>query len=378
MLSWPTRLDQMWILLDSSVLTEGDWGLTGAAAQALLAASERNRLRLVVPEIVIREVTNSQGEREMAAISKVNSEQRKLRRLQNHFSIKPPILPDPAPVREAYAEQLRERLKQARVETPALPDVPQDQVVDRALARRRPFDSEGHKGYRDTLIWLNVLDLVNEDEELLFVTDDGDFLAKDDKGKLHQHLLDDLAERGINATSIRVCDSLEAAVEITLEPAREVLEKLKQRLDTDIDLQERVEQELEGLTSDTYLIEDSEVDVAIDSEFEPFAGDLEEQELVEVFDLGSINLNDAHQISADRFVVTADVSAEADYRLSLSTAGFWRDPRRVPADLDLTADERHAYISGSARVRLLLRAEYDPERDMLGDLELEQMVGDPS
>lgn len=110
------------------------------------------RLRLVVPEIVIREVTNSQGEREQATINKVNSEQRKLRRLQNHFSIDPPVANNPAPVRDAYAEQLRQRLEEARVHTPALPDLPHDRVVDRALARRRPFDSEGHKGYRDTLI----------------------------------------------------------------------------------------------------------------------------------------------------------------------------------------------------------------------------------
>ena len=91
----------MRILLDSSVLTEGDWGLTGAAAQALLAASERNRLRMVVPEIVIREVTNSQGEREQAALSKVNSEQRKLRRLQKNFSIDPPAATKPTSVRGA-------------------------------------------------------------------------------------------------------------------------------------------------------------------------------------------------------------------------------------------------------------------------------------
>lgn len=105
---------------------------------------------------------------------------------------------------------------------------------------------------------------------------------------------------------------------------------------------------------------------------------IEEQELEGVYGLGSINFNDAHQISGDRFVVTAEVSAEANYRLSLSTSSFWRDPRRVPADLDLTAGERHAYIGGSARVVLLLRAEYDPGKDELGELELEQMVSDPS
>jgi predicted nucleic acid-binding protein len=368
----------MRVLLDSSVLTDGDWGLTGAAAQALLAASERNRLPLVVPEIVIREVTNSQGEREQAAINKVNAEQRKLRRLQDHFSIGPPVVASPPPVRDAYAERLRERLEKARVQIPDLPDLPHDRVVDRALARRRPFDSEGHKGYRDTLIWHNALDLLGEGEELLFVTRDGDFLAKDDKGKLHEHLLDDLAEHEIDASLIRICDSLETAVEVTLEPAQEILEKLRRQLDIDIDFRERLEQELEGLALDTYSIEDGEVEIAIDSEFQPFSDDLEEQELEDVYGLGVITFNDAHQISGDRFVVTADVTAEASYRLLLSTSGFWRDPRRVPANLDLTADERHAYLRGSAKVILLLRAEYDSGADKLGELELEQMISDPS
>jgi hypothetical protein len=367
----------MRVLLDSSVLTDGDWGLTGAAAQALLAASERNRLALVVPEIVIREVTNSQGEREQTAINKVNAERLKLSRLQDNFSIDLPAVVDPLPVRDAYAERLRERLENARVHIPDLTDLPHDLVVDRALSRRRPFDSQGHKGYRDTLIWHNVLDLLVKGEEVLFVTRDGDFLDKDHTGKLHRHLLDDLAEQEIDSSSIRVCDSLDAAVKITLEPAREVLEKLRLRLDTDTEFRERLDQELEGLAVDTYSIEDDEVEVAIGSEFQPFSDGIEERELEEVYGFGAITLNDAHQISENRFVVTAEVTAEASYRLLLGTSGFWRNPRRVPVDLDLTADERHAYISGSASVILLLRAEYDSGADELGELELEQMISDP-
>lgn len=54
-------------------------------------------------------------------------------------------------------------------------DVPHAEVVRRALERRKPFDAEGHVGYRDTLLWCSfvrwlVKGTEGASEELIFIS----------------------------------------------------------------------------------------------------------------------------------------------------------------------------------------------------------------
>jgi hypothetical protein len=41
--------------------------------------------------------------------------------------------------------------------------VSHDAVVERALERRQPFDTAGHNGYRDALLWETVLELLRDE-----------------------------------------------------------------------------------------------------------------------------------------------------------------------------------------------------------------------
>ena len=56
----------MRIVIDSSVIVEGDWNLEHNAAQALLAACERGAIELYVPRVVLNEIRNAFEEREKA------------------------------------------------------------------------------------------------------------------------------------------------------------------------------------------------------------------------------------------------------------------------------------------------------------------------
>src|SRR4051794_15465988 len=53
----------MRVLLDSNSMIEHDWWLAGGSAEALLSASSRQSVRVIVPQIVIDEVVAKFSER---------------------------------------------------------------------------------------------------------------------------------------------------------------------------------------------------------------------------------------------------------------------------------------------------------------------------
>jgi len=74
------------------------------------------------------------------------------------------------------------------------PDVSHRDVTARALARRRPFDSLGHEGYRDALIWESVLAFARTlaRERVVLVSRNSKDFA-DAAGDLHADLRRDVA-----------------------------------------------------------------------------------------------------------------------------------------------------------------------------------------
>lgn len=94
------------------------------------------------------------------------------------------------------------------------PNVSVQGVVERELARRRPFldiEKVGTIGHRDTIIWLGLVGLAaaRADVDILFVTKDKGFLDKDG---LHIDLREDLAKAGIDATRVRRMSDLYSVV----------------------------------------------------------------------------------------------------------------------------------------------------------------------
>lgn len=83
------------------------------------------------------------------------------------------------------------------------PTISHKKVVERALKGKKPFKPDGKNGYRDYIVWLTCLGLVKTYtcEEIHFITDNvTDFSAdnKEHKHELHNDLLSDLDECGID------------------------------------------------------------------------------------------------------------------------------------------------------------------------------------
>ncbi len=87
------------------------------------------------------------------------------------------------------------------------PHVEHDAIVARATKRIRPFDANGG-GYRDTLIWLTVLDLVRDShgEEVVLLSADRKAFWQDEK--LHPHLQEEVDRDLPEGSTFRIAAAL--------------------------------------------------------------------------------------------------------------------------------------------------------------------------
>ncbi|MCI7566894.1 MAG: PIN domain-containing protein [Treponema sp.] len=135
--------------------------------------SELN-IKLITPEIVLDESINKLKD----SIKEINSYSKKIQstnawklanKLNNSFSIiRDELCDDNLTIK--MENTLKNEIKTLGDILP-YPTITHKEVVQRALNRNKPFDSEGHNGYRDTIIWesLKTLLLRSDIDEVYFI-----------------------------------------------------------------------------------------------------------------------------------------------------------------------------------------------------------------
>ena len=109
----------------------------------------------------------------------------------------------------SYPNTLRSRLNDLGIKIIPYPLISHEKVVERDLDARRPFKESG-RGYRDTLIWESVLNVVDKSSkeipDVVFVSNNiKDFC---EENILHPDLVRDLTEREISINAIKLYRSL--------------------------------------------------------------------------------------------------------------------------------------------------------------------------
>jgi hypothetical protein len=181
------------IFIDSNVFFE-NWHLNSASFQRLGSFIPNSDAILIIPEVVCLEVQNLYT-RERARLT---SELKKLYdKLQRQLTTK--IDYDSAAFSEAYdfKQVLREAFQFVTIIS--FENIPHATLVSRAMVPLMPFrDSE--KGYRDSLIWLSLIDFLKDkpaSDQVYFVSENtNDFYTKD-KVELHKDLSLDISANGI-------------------------------------------------------------------------------------------------------------------------------------------------------------------------------------
>lgn len=178
------------LVVDANILIQDFW-LEGSVWAYLI---NRNFLshKLVVPRIALEEATANIERRAQDLLQRI-SQFGATARLRSQYQ----LLFNRRGIGKESASMLGKRYKRhvlkiirkynGMVVEP--PDVSLNLLLQRSIKRRKPFNS-GDKGFRDTLIWLNTLDLVKTYQRVSFVSANTKDYAKEDG--LHPDLDQDL------------------------------------------------------------------------------------------------------------------------------------------------------------------------------------------
>lgn len=175
------------LVLDANILIKDFWW-EGRSPQHLI-----NRLFLlhtiVVPELALLEASTEIARRAsdlLVRIDKSGLTPRLLSQYQRLFRKTTKDGEDGASLSKRYEEYIRELVSSHGGLVAPTPDLPLATIVERSVLRVKPFN-RGDKGFRDTLLWLGVLDLIQAYKRVSFVSANTDDFSDKDR-ELHPDL----------------------------------------------------------------------------------------------------------------------------------------------------------------------------------------------
>ena len=359
----------MRIVLDATTVIAEGYGRS-ARFRTLLSASAAAGYTVYIPRVAIAE-TAGKFSRELDRHSQ--SARRtlgQLSRLLGERPESPDLKIDPEAETTLFEEALLEQLSDADVSILPYPEVAHEELANRAISRKRPFDEKG-SGYRDALIWFSILRLASEsDDPILLVAGDEDF-GDGKKGVLHSDLIDDLICNGHPHDRVLLSKSLAQVIDEYIRPSLTEIFWVDPQATLMIlafDIQDSVESAIE------YEYEDQEWDpqeLGLPPEcVEP---DLEKVKWLEL-----INVVDVRQLPNHKFLVRVEASVLATFEVFLlrSNSRILReDPRFRVTQLDWNAE------SWTVDVILALRAvvdlvvhEFNPREHQAQAVSMEPLV----
>ncbi|MBM0260576.1 PIN domain-containing protein, partial [Micromonospora sp. 4G55] len=198
----------MIVLLDATVFVK-DPMCSGVAWRVLAHRMPAWSVDVRVTEVVIAEAVAGFGRRIDEALVGLDRWSGKHAGALGLSAIASTAHTDISAFKAAYEDRLHGLLRSARVEVIPPADVPHMDMVNRATKRRKPCDQSGN-GYRDTLNWLTLMKVANEDpeREVVWVTDNTRDFADESGTGLHPQLVDEL--RAAGAERVRWMPSLQA------------------------------------------------------------------------------------------------------------------------------------------------------------------------
>lgn len=197
------------VVLDSTSLVS-DLLLRSAPLVSLTERCRSGALTLVVPEVVVRETVARFGRfcEEVAGLERRSAALRSRLGLEG-LTVKVDIESELSD----YDRRLRDLLKSKGALIAPIPAVAHEELVDRAVMRRKPFAESG-TGYRDALIWSTVLRHVGDGPAVLVTNNHRDFAESDDRISLVcSDLARDLVDTGIRHDAVLIASDVSAAIE---------------------------------------------------------------------------------------------------------------------------------------------------------------------
>ena len=360
----------MHLLIDSTEFCK-DFNLQGPDFRVLLDVVVQTGDSIYVPQVVIDEVCNKYREKLQSSRLKIQSEYEELGRLTlGQVSNSREVTDEEiARVTERHRAALLKRLRDAKATILPYPEIPHEQLVQRALMRKKPF-SESGAGYRDALIWEGVKALIpNETAQVVLVTGNTrDF--SDGKGHLHADLVDDLIQSQLSSDSVELVPSLHDFVERKIVPTLEKLEEAKLRLAKGqyhgINLSELIADQANDFIR---FREVDPTDIGLPAEFEnPGMAFLEDVQLTSV--------DSVRQIPSGELLVEVKISAICDFDFYVYKSDLHvLSDNDMPTIIDSNWTDRHVWASKSKPVDMGLTLTMDVEKQRITSVEVSWIAG---
>lgn len=213
------------VVIDSNALI-ADYRLRSVAMTGLVERFRANKLRLVVPEVVVREVIAHFGRDLTEAAATMTKAAGTLGRLGLDA---PAHTLNPREGAAEYEQWLRGQLQELGASIPEPPEVQHLDLVDRALQGRAPFSDDGRKGYRDALIWETVLSCARAGTVAFVTNNHRDFAeSTDDVSLVAPTLRADLMRIDEPHDQVLVCRTPDAVIKHLFLPDEQLLAALRE------------------------------------------------------------------------------------------------------------------------------------------------------
>lgn len=294
----------MLVVLDANVFC-ADFQMSGNAFRVFLTGFRKAGLKPCVPESVVDEVLNKYKENCDDLARRAAKLSHDAGRLAGSNLIK--VFPDREYTDLLYSEYstklAKAILNNGFVQLP-YPSISHKDLAQRAVTKRRPF-RESDSGYRDSLLWLSVVERLTKDREpIAFVTNNTrDFGSE---GKLHDHLIEDLNKVDLSSDVLRLFSTLSELNEAMILPTLKRLDEVRQKL-----MDESNPQALRN------WVEISFIDLLKDQEgFGPLEIGHGKSWISSVKTVRSVKIDAARQLGQHEILVSA--TAEVDLNLAIS------------------------------------------------------------
>jgi hypothetical protein len=202
---------------------QDNWLAQGEAFTLLEDFIAKGEAKGYVSEITVLEHLRHREEQGPALVKKAEVALSKVSDLLTESPVpKLPALRDAA----TFESEFRSRLKRLGIEIMPFPAVSHSILVKRDLARLKPFDPNG-KGYRDALIWLGFLDVLDSTtEKVIFVTNNTKDFCGSGETELHTQLITEIQQRSLSCSALLYA-SPKALVEGFVRPRLRALAELE-------------------------------------------------------------------------------------------------------------------------------------------------------
>jgi hypothetical protein len=193
----------MLIVLDTNIIRQ-DWRLQSEAFNRMLDFSVKTCTPVVLPEIVMMEIGRLYEAEVKKSFSNFESAFGELQRLTRGNSIHRLSNPDFTSIRLEYQIYLRKELHRFHlIEIPSKADGLPD-VLLRWREGIKPFKA-GKDSFRDSVIWLSVLDLAKHDrrDTVCFISGNIHDFAGNEGDNLHSDLQNEVEKLGLDVRFFR-------------------------------------------------------------------------------------------------------------------------------------------------------------------------------